>query len=189
MIETYQSAEAFLAGFRPQSQSCLLVDANLGGMQGIELIRHLNAMRCRPPTIMISGRADVAIAVEAMKAGAADFVEKPVDPTSVQAVVERALLEARSEYAVQTERQEVLAKLGKLSTRQRHVLHLMLEGKSSKTIASQLFMSQRTVESHRANVMKKMSAKSLPELARMVSVVKSDATRNTDFRPLSVMRC
>jgi FixJ family two-component response regulator len=139
-------------------------------MQGIQLIQHLNAMGCRPPTIMISGHADVAVAVEAMKSGALDFVEKPLDPLSLRAAVERALTEARNQHDVQTERQEVLIKLGKLSTRQRQVLHLMLEGKSSKVIAAQLFMSQRTVESHRANVMKKMSAKSLPELARMVSV-------------------
>ena len=105
-----------------------------------------------------------------MKSGALDFVEKPFDPVSLRAAVERALTEARNQNEVQTERQEVLIKLGKLSTRQRQVLHLMLEGNSSKVIAARLFMSQRTVESHRANVMKKMSAKSLPELARMVSV-------------------
>ena len=169
-VRAYRSAKEFLASFAPQIPSCLLVDAKLGGMQGIQLIQHLNAMGCRPPTIMISGHADVAVAVEAMKSGALDFVEKPLDPLMLRAAVERALTEARNQHDVQTERQEVLIKLGKLSTRQRQVLHLMLEGKSSKVIAAQLFMSQRTVESHRANVMKKMSAKSLPELARMVSV-------------------
>lgn len=174
-INSYRSAEAFLSSFAPQNRSCLLVDANLNGMQGIQLIQQLNAMGCRPPTIMISGRADVAVAVEAMKAGAVDFVEKPFDPSGLRAAVERALAEACNQHELQTERQEILANLGKLSTRQRQVLHLMLEGKSSKMIAAQLFMSQRTVESHRANVMKKMNAKSLPELARMVSVVKPDA--------------
>jgi two-component system CheB/CheR fusion protein len=169
-IHAYRSAKEFLASFARQTPSCLLVDAKLGEMQGIQLIQHLNAMGCRPPTIMISGHGDVAAAVEAMKSGALDFVEKPFDPVSLRAAVERALTEARNQNEVQTERQEVLIKLGKLSTRQRQVLHLMLEGNSSKVIAARLFMSQRTVESHRANVMKKMSAKSLPELARMVSV-------------------
>jgi two-component system CheB/CheR fusion protein len=169
-VRTYRSAKDFLDSFAPQNPSCLLVDAKLGGMEGIQLIQHLNAMGCRPPTVMISGHADVAVAVEAMKSGALDFVEKPLDPGSLRGVVERALTEAKNQHEAQAERHEVLVKLGKLSTRQRQVLHLMLEGKSSKVIAAQLFMSQRTVESHRANVMKKMSAKSLPELARMVSV-------------------
>lgn len=168
-IHAYRSAQEFLAAFAPQTPSCLLVDARLGGMQGIQLIQHLNAMGWRPPTIVISGHADVGLAVEAMKAGALDFVEKPLDPTRLRAAVERALAEARNQHEVQAERNEVAIKLGKLSPRQRQVLHLMLEGKSSKVIAAQLFMSQRTVESHRANVMKKMSAKSLPELARMIS--------------------
>jgi two-component system CheB/CheR fusion protein len=105
-----------------------------------------------------------------MKSGALDFVEKPLDPHSLRAAVERALAEARNQHEVQTERHEALVKLEKLSARQRQVLQLMLEGKSSKVIAAQLFMSQRTVESHRAKVMKKMGAKSLPELTRMVSV-------------------
>jgi two-component system CheB/CheR fusion protein len=169
-IHAYRSATEFLAAFAPQTPSCLLVDARLDGMQGIQLIQHLNAMGCRPPTIVISGHADVAIAVEAMKSGALDFVEKPLDPLSLRAAVERALTEARNQHEVQTERHEALIKLEKLSARQRQVLQLMLDGKSSKVIAAQLFMSQRTVESHRAKVMKKMSAKSLPELTRMVSV-------------------
>lgn len=175
IVHTYRSAEAFLAAFVPQKQACLLVDANLVGMQGIQLIQHLNALDCRPPTIMISGRGEIAVAVEAMKAGAIDFVEKPFNRSGLQAAVERALKEARDQTKGQTERQEVLASYAKLTTRQRQVLQLMLEGKSSKMIAAQLFMSQRTVESHRANVMKKMAAKSLPELARMMSVAKADA--------------
>jgi two-component system, chemotaxis family, CheB/CheR fusion protein len=183
VIHTYPSAEAFLAAFVPQNQSCLLVDANLGGMQGLQLIRQLNAMGCRPPTIMMSGRADIAIAVEAMKAGAIDFVEKPLDPAELRAAVERALLEAQDQHEVQAELKKVMANLAKLTTRQRQVLHLMLEGKSSKMIAALLFMSQRTVESHRANIMKKMNAKSLPELARMVSVAKADSARRKSPPP------
>jgi two-component system, chemotaxis family, CheB/CheR fusion protein len=175
IVHTYRSAEAFLAAFSPQNQSCLLVDANLDGMQGVELIQRLNSMGCRPPTIMISGRGDIAVAVEAMKAGASDFVEKPFNRADLRTIVERALLEARDQHKLQTQRQQVLANFARLTTRQRQVLQLMLEGRSSKMIAAQLFMSQRTVESHRANVMKKMEAKSLPELARMVSVAKADA--------------
>jgi two-component system, chemotaxis family, CheB/CheR fusion protein len=175
VVHAYRSAEAFLAAFVPQNQACLLVDANLVGMQGIQLIQHLNALGCRPPTIMTSGRGEIAVAVDAMKAGAIDFIEKPFNRSDLRMVVDRALKEARDQHKGQTERQEVLANFAKLTTRQRQVLQLMLEGKSSKMIAAQLFMSQRTVESHRANVMKKMAAKSLPELARMMSVAKADA--------------
>ena len=175
VVHAYRSAEAFLAAFVPQNHACLLVDANLAGMQGIQLIQHLNALGCRPPTIMISGRGEIAVAVEAMKAGAIDFVEKPINRSDLRTAVERALMEARDQLKGQSERQEVLANFAKLTTRQCQVLQLMLEGKSSKMIAAQLFMSQRTVESHRANVMKKMAAKSLPELARMMSVAKVDA--------------
>jgi two-component system, chemotaxis family, CheB/CheR fusion protein len=144
-------------------------------MQGVELIQRLNSMGCRPPTIMISGRGDIAVAVEAMKAGASDFIEKPFNRADLRTIVERALLEARDQHKLQTQRQQVLANFARLTARQRQVLQLMLEGRSSKMIAAQLFMSQRTVESHRANVMKKMETKSLPELARMVSVAKADA--------------
>ncbi|HET9396433.1 MAG TPA: response regulator, partial [Nitrospiraceae bacterium] len=175
VVQTYRSAEEFLAAFVPQSAACLLVDANLAGMQGIQLIQHLNALGCRPPTIMMSGRSEIAVAVEAMKAGAIDFVEKPFNRSNLRAVVDRALREARDQLKGQTLRQAVLANFAKLTTRQIQVLQLMLEGKSSKMIAAQLFMSQRTVESHRANVMKKMAAKSLPELARMMSVAKVEA--------------
>jgi two-component system, chemotaxis family, CheB/CheR fusion protein len=175
IVHSYRSAEAFLAAFVPQNHACLLVDANLAGMQGLQLIQHLNALGCRPPTIMISGRGEIAVAVEAMKAGAIDFVEKPINRSDLRTAVERALTEARNQLKGQTERQEILANFAKLTTRQCQVLQLMLEGKSSKMIAAQLFMSQRTVESHRANVMKKMAAKSLPELARMMSVAKVDA--------------
>jgi FixJ family two-component response regulator len=124
---------------------------------------------------MISGRGNIGVAVEAMKAGAIDFVEKPFNSCDLRTAVERALMEAKNQLKGQTQRQEVLANFAQLTTRQRQVLQLMLEGKSSKMIAAQLFMSQRTVESHRANVMKKMAAKSLPELARMMSVAKLDA--------------
>jgi len=176
VVHTFQSAEAFLAAFSPRNQSCVLVDANLDGMQGVELLQRLNSMGCRPPTIMISGRGDIAVAVEAMKAGAIDFIEKPFNRADLKAIVERALMEARDQHKLQAQRQQVLANFARLTIRQRQVLQLMLEGRSSKMIAAQLFMSQRTVESHRANVMKKMETKSLPELARMVSVAKADAT-------------
>ena len=124
-----------------------------------------------------------------MKAGAIDFVEKPFNRSGLRTVVERALKEARDQHKRQMERQEVLANFAKLTTRQSQVLQLMLEGKSSKMIAAQLFMSQRTIESHRANVMKKMATKSLPELARMISVAKVDAfparsSLQSDMRPL-----
>jgi two-component system CheB/CheR fusion protein len=127
-------------------------------------------MDCRPPTIMISGRGDVDVVVEAIRCGAIDFVEKPFHPDKLLAVIERAVVQSRQFARGREERHAVLARMARLTPRQSQVMQLMLDGKSSKTIAAHLFMSRRTVESHRATVMVKMGAKSLPELARMVAL-------------------
>ena len=173
-VETYQSAEAFLGAYTPRNPSCLLVDACLSGMHGIELIQRLNAAYSRPPTIVMSGRGDIAVAVEAMKAGAMDFVEKPLDSTRLRACVERAMAESQQLHKVRAEQQQVSSRVASLTARQKQVLQLMLDGKSNKMIAAQLSMSRRTVECHRANAMKKMRAKSLPELARMISIARPE---------------
>ena len=175
-VETHESAEAFLSSYAPSASAFLLLDANLTGMSGMDLIRRLNEMDCRPPTIMISGRGDVDVIVEAMRCGAVDFVEKPIHRDKLLAVIERALVQSRQFGRDREERQKVLALIARLTPRQKQVMQLMLDGKSSKTIAAHLFMSRRTVESHRANVMAKMAVKSLPELARMASLTKNPSS-------------
>jgi two-component system, chemotaxis family, CheB/CheR fusion protein len=178
VVETHESAEAFLSSYAPSANACLLLDANLTGMSGMDLIRQLNEMDCRPPTIMFSGRGDVGVVVEAMRFGAIDFVEKPLYRDKLLPLIERAVVQSRKFERNREERQKVLARIACLTPRQEQVMQLMLDGKSSKTIAAHLFMSRRTVESHRANVMTKMAAKSLPELARMASL-----TRNVSSDP------
>jgi two-component system CheB/CheR fusion protein len=178
VVETYSSAEAFLDAYRPAPNCCLVVDAHLTGMQGVDLIRRLNDMGWCPATVMISGRGDIATVVQAMKAGALDFVEKPIVRHELMKIVDRALADSKELRRDWQEHQQVASRLAMLTERQRQVMALMLEGLSSKTIGSRLFMSRRTVESHRANIMVKMSAKSLPELARMVSKHDSAAARD-----------
>ena len=121
---------------------------------------------------MISGRGDVDVVVEAMRSGAVDFVEKPIHRDKLLAVIERAVVQSRQFGRDREERQRVLALIARLTPRQKQVMQLMLDGKSNKTIAAHLFMSRRTVESHRATLMTKMAAKSMPELARMASLAK-----------------
>jgi FixJ family two-component response regulator/signal transduction histidine kinase len=171
-VDVHESAEAFLASYVPAANACLVLDANLTGMSGIDLIRRLNEMDCRPPTIMISGRGEIDVIVEAIRCGAIDFVEKPLHRDKLLGAIERAVVQSRQFEREREDRQTVLARMARLTPRQAQVMQLMLDGKSSKTIAAHLFMSRRTVESHRATVMKKMEAKSLPELARMASLTK-----------------
>jgi len=120
----------------------------------------------------------IGVVVEAMRFGAIDFVEKPLYRDKLLPLIERAVVQSRQFERNREERQKVMARIACLTPRQEQVMQLMLDGKSSKTIAAHLFMSRRTVESHRANVMTKMAAKSLPELARMASL-----TRNVSSDP------
>jgi two-component system CheB/CheR fusion protein len=166
-VEDYPSCEAFLDAYRPNSYDCLLVDAYLPGMDGLGLIKHLGDAGHRLPTIMITGHSDVSIAVQAMKAGASDFIEKPVRRTELLAAVARALEHAHNVSNLLAQ-QEIAAKhLAELTPRQREIMERVLAGQSSKIIAAELGISQRTVENHRASIMKRTGSKSLPALARL----------------------
>jgi two-component system CheB/CheR fusion protein len=175
-VETHDSAEAYLAADQPSGDSCLLLDAHLTGMSGVDLLNRLSATDRCPPTIMVSGRGDIHTAVHAMKAGAIDFVEKPLRAERLLSTIERALSLLTERQKGREERQKISARLSRLTPRQKQVMDLMLDGKSSKAIAASLFMCQRTVESHRAKVMKNMGVRSLAELARQVSRVMSSAS-------------
>ena len=128
---------------------------------------------------MITGNSDVPMAVQAMKAGASDFIEKPVGRDELLASVERALEQSQDTTKLSAWRRDASERLGKLTPRQRQIMDMVLAGHPSKNIAADLSLSQRTVENHRASIMKKMGAKSLPALARLALAAASPAGDNT----------
>lgn len=166
-VEDYATCEAFLEAYRPGQEGCLLIDAYLPGMSGLELLRRLNGMGHRLPAIMITGNSDVPIAVEAMKAGASDFLEKPIGSTELLASVNRALERSKDATKLSAWHAEAATRIAKLTSQQRRIMDLVLAGHPSKNIAADLGISQRTVENHRASIMKKTGSKSLPALARL----------------------
>jgi two-component system response regulator FixJ len=174
-VRLYDSASAFLAGLSAVKSGCLVTDMRMPDMTGIELLQQLRAKACRLPAIVITGHGDVPLAVEAMKAGAVDFIEKPFDQETilhaVQAALERGFEgEGRDDPAV-------AARLATLSERERQVLEGLVAGHPNKTIAYDLGISPRTVEVYRANLMTKMGARSLSELIRMAIIAKVAPTR------------
>jgi two-component system CheB/CheR fusion protein len=167
VVEDYASCEAFLEAYHPGRAGCLLVDAYLPGMSGLELLQWLRDAGHRLPAIMITGNSDVHMAVQAMKAGATDFIEKPVGRGELLAGVERALEQSRDANKLVAWREAAADHVAGLSARQRQIMELVLAGQPSKNIAADLGISQRTVENHRAAIMKKTGSRSLPALARL----------------------
>jgi two-component system CheB/CheR fusion protein len=166
-VEDYPSGEAFLQGYHSNREACLLIDAYLPGMNGLELLQQLRDEGHRLPAIMITGNSDVSMAVSAMKAGASDFIEKPVAPKELVASVERALEQSSDSRKLSAWREAAAKHIADLTPRQRQIMDLVLAGQPSKNIAVDLGLSQRTVDNHRASIMQKTGAKSLPALARL----------------------
>ncbi len=167
VVEDYGTCEAFLHAYSPGREACLLIDAYLPGMSGLELLLHLHDAGHQLPSIMITGHSDVPMAVQAMKAGASDFIEKPVSRAELLASVGRALELARDSGALTARHEAAAVRVASLTPRQRQIMERVLAGEPSKNIAADLGISQRTVENHRASIMKKTGAKSLPALARL----------------------
>jgi two-component system CheB/CheR fusion protein len=165
-VELFGDGPAFLEAFRRGREGCLLVDALMPGMSGIELIERLKAEGHRLPAVVITGNGAVPMAVQAMKAGAVDFIEKPVRPEELLASLERALDQTRDSSKLSASRDTAATRVASLTTRQRQILDLVLAGHPSKNIAADLGISQRTVDNHRAAIMRKTGSKSLPALVR-----------------------
>jgi two-component system CheB/CheR fusion protein len=166
-VRDYATCEAFLDDYRPGREACLVIDAYLPGMSGLELLRRLRGAGHRLPAIMITGNSDVPIAVQAMKAGASDFIEKPVGRGELLTCVERALAQSHDSTKLLAWRESAADHVSRLTPRQRQIMMLVLAGHHSKNIAVDLGISQRTVENHRNSIMKKTGSKSLPALARL----------------------
>ncbi len=165
-VETYSTCEAFLETYRPARKGCLVVDAQMEGMGGLALLERLKREGTELPAIMITGYGDVPTAVRAMKAGAVDFIEKPVEPGELIASIERALSQTQDLVDLSIRQAAAVKCIADLTPRERSVMDLVLTGRPSKNIAFDLGISQRTVENHRAAIMKKTGSKSIPALIR-----------------------
>jgi two-component system CheB/CheR fusion protein len=166
-VETFASCEAFLAAFRAGREGCLVIDAILPGMDGFGLLAQLDNLQMTLPSIMITGHGDVPMAVKAMRAGASDFLEKPFGHEDLIASVAHALEQNAESGPSPERRMAAAAHLNGLTTRQRQILDLVLAGHPSKNIAADLGISQRTVENHRAQIMRKTGSRSIPALIRL----------------------
>jgi len=166
--KVHDSADAFLerAGELEQG-SCIVTDIRMPGMTGLELVLELKRRGLFQPVIVLTGHGDVALAVEAMKAGVIDFIEKPFDDDVLLKAVDTALSREGSLIARQTERAEIDARAAHLSQREREVFAAIVAGESNKSAAQKLGISPRTVEIYRAHVMDKMGANTLSDLVRM----------------------
>ena len=165
---TYDSALRFLEQLDAGPTGVIVTDVRMPEMTGLELVRRLKARDVALPIIMITGHGDVPLAVEAMKSGVVDFLEKPFDEESLLAAIRSALADRSNAEASHAERTRIRTVLEGLSPREQEVLDGVIEGKLNKVIAHELSISPRTVEVYRANVMSKTGARGLSELVRMV---------------------
>lgn len=164
---TYESAVVFLDQLADAAPGCVVTDIRMPDMTGLELVRRLKERGAPHPIIVITGHGDVPLAVEAMKAGVVDFLEKPFDDDALLGSIRTALASGDAAFRMSEERRKFEAMLATLSPREGEVLKGVLDGKQNKVIAFELGISARTVEVYRANVMTKTAAGSLSELVRM----------------------
>jgi two-component system, LuxR family, response regulator FixJ len=168
MPQALGSAREFLQKYDPEQPGCLVLDVRMPGMSGLELQEHLNKLGAVIPVIFVTGHGDVPMAVEAMQAGAFDFLQKPFRDQDLIDRIQRALEKDRTSRSTLEERTVIRQRLESLTPREREVLNMVAAGKANKSMAADLGVSQRTVEIHRARVMEKMGANSLAQLVRMV---------------------
>jgi two-component system response regulator FixJ len=167
-VETYGSAQEFLDAYADDRPGCLVLDVRMPGMSGLDLQERLNERRAILPIIFITGHGDVPMAVEALQAGALDFLQKPFRDQELLDRIASALDKDAANRRELLELKQVAARFAELTPRERSVMDLVVQGKSNKVIAGDLDISQRTVEIHRARVMEKTQAGSLAHLVRMV---------------------
>jgi two-component system response regulator FixJ len=168
-VQTYASAPDFLAAYQPDTPGCLVLDIRMPGMGGLDLQAQLVQEGVQLPIIFLTGHGDVPAAVRALKAGAMDFLQKPVNSQSLLDLVQQAIRRDAETRATFAEQAEITGRLQTLTAREREVLDMMVAGKANKVIAFELAISERTVEFHRGKIMKKMGTRSLAELVNMVN--------------------
>jgi FixJ family two-component response regulator len=165
-VESFESAAEFLDDFDPEQPGCLILDIRMPGMSGLELQQHLNDLGATIPIIFVTGHGDVPMAVKAMKAGAVDFIQKPFRDQELIDRVHAALDYDSAKRQDSRVQEDLQTSVDLLTSRELEVMHLVVEGRANKEIAFELGLSPRTVEIHRARVMSKMAADSLPDLVR-----------------------
>ena len=168
--KTYASADAFLKARPPLDHACLVTDVRMPGMSGIELMHALGSRGMHVPVIVITGHGDVPLAIQAMRAGAAEFIEKPFSDETILGAIKSVAARRADAGALDAERLQVLERLATLSQREREVLDGLVAGHANKVIAFDLDISVRTVEVYRANAMAKLHARSLSEAVRMMTI-------------------
>ncbi|MEW6168925.1 MAG: response regulator [Pseudomonadota bacterium] len=165
--EAYTDPAAFLGKIKPDAAGCVVIDVRMPGMSGLEVQRVLNERRSSLPLIFITGHGDVPMAVEAMRNGAFDFLQKPFNDDDLIRRVQRALEQDSVDRARLAQTEDIRRRWDSLTEREREVAVMLVDGAANKVIALDLAISERTVELHRARVMQKMEARSLPQLVRM----------------------
>ena len=173
VTEGFDNAQSFLEAYRPERRGCLILDVRMPGMNGLELQRRLNQSGASLPVIFITGHGDVPMSVKALKGGALDFLEKPFHGGELLALIHKAFLQDARSRRERAAKRQIADRYARLTPREREVMRWVTYGKSNKEIAAALGVSHRTVEIHRARVMEKMDASSLPELVAMAATVES----------------
>ena len=177
VVEAYATAQEFLDAFVEDRPGCLVLDVRMPGMSGLELQRELVARKVRLPIIMITGCGDVPSAVRALTGGALDFIEKPFSRQLLLDRIRRAVVIDAEARRVQSERAQVAARVAGLTPREREVMQMVVGGKTNKVMAMALGICEKTIEVHRAHVMRKMQVESLAELVRQASLLERAAGR------------
>ncbi|MDX1597762.1 MAG: response regulator FixJ [Marinobacter sp.] len=171
-VKTYENATAFLRDYSEKMAGCIVLDIRMPGMDGMELQKKLNDKHSILPIIFVTGHGDVPMAVDAMKEGAVDFIQKPYREEALLEKIEAALEQDLEQRKSLDEKQEIIKRIKSLTPREHEIMDRMIEGQANKVIAIELEISQRTVEIHRSRVMHKMGTHSLAHLVRMVLSVK-----------------
>lgn len=166
-VECYASAEDFLSAYDAARPGCIVLDVRMPGLSGLELLEKLEGDRFRPPVLLITGHGDIPMSVRALKAGAFDFIEKPFSDQVLLERISQALVRDGERRDDLHQVVEIEERYERLTNREREVFEIVVEGKPNKVVATELGLSQKTIEVHRAHVMEKMEAESFADLVKM----------------------